>query len=733
MFFLRVAVQQECPLPLSKDRSAQLNRLDPEPGVYVVSRHINMRVIPFLLLAVLLLVLVLGGKQLLYTSAGPTAQAGVLDLRGWKWKQEPTVNLNGEWEFYWKQLWRPSEFWAAQGKLDPDYATVPGPWNGQIVAGQAIGGEGYATYRLRVLLSKQERELAVRVPTINTAYKLWINGRPIAVAGIVGTTAQLSKPQFMPMLSGTPSGQEELELVLQVSNFDHQKGGIRQPIELGFFDAVAREKELSVGFDTLVIGSLLIMGLYHIGLFTARTKEPSTLWFGIFCLLFGLRMSLLGEILLIKLFPKFSWELALVLEYVTAALSLPVFAAFVASLYPKESSRLLNKVLTIVVLTYSVLIVTLPPRLFTQGLWVLQVLVLLGVAYILSIIAVAFARRREGAAVLLVPCMLLGVAIVNDMLFAHELIQTTDRMSAFALLIFVFFQSVLLSIKLSRAFVNEEKLSAALTDLNEGLQEKVRERTLDLEEANEALRMRNEDMVRLEKSRSQLISNISHDLGTPLTTIQCHVEAILDGIVDTEQQREAYLRIIHGKVRGMDRLIEDLFQLSRLEARQVEFKLLPIASDRLMERLFHRYELDARNAGLTYELALRGEAVRRGPYSTVLADPERMHQVYGNLIYNSIKFTPAGGRILVEMTDNGDGIVCRISDTGQGITADDLPFVFDRFYTSNTSRNAHTGGKGLGLSIAREIVEVHGGRIWIERTAPDRGTVVCFSIPAEKA
>ncbi|SDC04738.1 His Kinase A (phospho-acceptor) domain-containing protein [Paenibacillus sp. UNCCL117] len=696
-------------------------------------RHLNMKIIPFLLLALLLFVLALGSRQVVFSPPGPSAEAGVLDLRGWKWKQKPTVRLNGEWEFYWERLLRPADFGRDAVQEAPVFLKVPGPWNGGLVKGEEIGGRGYATYRLRVLLTRQERELAVRLPAINTSYRLWINGRPIAAAGRVGTSDLLSRPQFLPVLAGTPSGQEELELVLQVSNFDHQKGGIRQPIELGWFEAVAREKELSVAFDTLVIGSLLIMGLYQIGLFTARTKERSTLWFGIFCLIFALRMSLLGEILLIKLFPRFSWELAITLEYITSALSLPIFTAFFTSLYPKESSRRLNTVLTVGVMAYTAVIVSLPAYWFTKGLWVLQLLVALGLAHIVSVIAIAFARKRAGAAVLLVPCLLLGAAVLNDMLYAHELIQTTERMAAFALLIFVLFQSVLLSMKLSRAFVNEEKLSEELKGLNGGLQEKIRERTYDLEAANEALRISNEEMSRLEKSRSQLISNISHDLGTPLTSIQCHVEAILDGIVDTEEQREAYLRIIRDKVKSMDRLIEDLFQLSRLEAGQVEFKLKRITSDRLIEHLYRRYELDVHKAGLHYDLIVQGDAPCEGGFSTVQADLDRLHQVYGNLIYNSLKFTRPGGRILVELEDDGVELICRVSDTGEGIKEQDQPFVFDRFYTSNTSRNMRTGGKGLGLSIAKEIVEGHGGRIWIERTGPEQGTVICFSLPAEKA
>ncbi|MED4599837.1 sensor histidine kinase [Paenibacillus validus] len=741
-----------------------------------MNRYLNMRVMPFVLFALLMLSLGLLSPLLFNLSgSAPVAKDGVLDLREWRWEDGQAVRLDGMWEFYWKELRDPDQFAVKSGTspgtspgagLDSSadsragssadshagsstdsspseggerssltHVAVPGSWNGTVVGGRSIEGEGYATYRLRVLLPEPEQaqELALDIPTINTAYRLWINGRMTAAAGQVGTNAETSRPEFVPQLTIADRFASELDIVVQISNYDHQKGGIRQPIKLGLFQSVSREKELSAGFDTLLIGSLLIMGLYHLGLFAVRTKELSTLYFGIFCLLFSLRMMLLGEIVMTKLFPGFSWELELVLEYMTAALSLPVFILFFANLYPSESSRTVNMVFCVALLAYSGVLLALPPFLFTSALWVLQLLVVLGICYILSTVTLAFIRRREGGSLLLFSCFILAAAIINDMMYAHEWVKTTERMSAFGLLVFIFSQSLLLSMKLSRAYVNEEKLSAALTEMNSGLYEKIKERTGDLEQAYEALVLTNGELSRMVTSRSHLISNISHDLGTPLTTIQGYLEAILDGLVDTEEQRERYLRIIHSKVIGMDRLIEDLFQLSQLEARQVEFKKQPLTTERLIERLYQRYELDARNADIHYTLSIRGEAAQAGTFSTVNVDVERLHQVFGNLVANAIKFTPSGGMIQVDMIDNGAEMKVRVLDTGEGIGEDDLPYVFDRFYTSNKSRNSVTGGKGLGLSIAREIVEVHGGRIWIEHTAKGQGTIICFSLPAEKA
>ncbi|MFC6229649.1 ATP-binding protein [Paenibacillus allorhizosphaerae] len=664
--------------------------------------------------------------------AYPRAENGIIDLSDWNWQKDGTLPLNGEWSFSWQQLQQSEADQASeQSQLPAQTIKVPGSWNGTVVDGVPLSGEGYATYRLKIMLPEGEDVLALRVPAVSTSYKLWVNGKAIASAGLLGTTEESAVPQFAPEVAVAPTLHSAMDIVIEVANFSHQRGGLRQPIELGTAKDIIRAKEMAVGFDMLLIGCLLIMGLYHLGLFAVRTKEWSMLYFGLFCLLFSIRMTLLGEIVITKAIPGFNWTLEINLEYLSAALSLPLFILFFSSLYPEESARFMNAAFCIVTVGYSIVIAVLPTLIFTQALVSLQLVVVAAIVYVMSIAVFACIRKREGSGILLISCLVLGTSIVNDMLYAHQLVATTDRMSAFGLLIFIFSQAAMLSIKLSRAFVSVEKLSTELTELNNGLNEKIIERTYDLEQANKALKWSNDELSRMETSRSHLLSNISHDLGTPMTAIQCYIEAILDRMVDTEEQRERYLRVIHSKVVGMDRLIEDLFQLSQLEARQVAFKKEPVTTDLLIERLFARYELDARGAGIAYTLTVFRNGEKDEQFSSVEVDAERLHQAYSNLIFNAIKFTPSGGSIAVEMHDNGSEMLVSVSDSGSGIRPEDLPYVFDRFYTSNKARNDSGGGKGLGLSISKEIVEYHGGRIWVDRTEEQCGTVICFTIPTQ--
>ncbi|MGF7032784.1 signal transduction histidine kinase [Paenibacillus mucilaginosus] len=690
-----------------------------------------------LIISMCLFALVLAGGLAVLRQDGPPAAArqGVLTLDNPE-QLRRGVLLEGEWEMFWGELLTPDDLAAAAPPRQGRPVVLPGTWTGLPSPEGKLPGLGYATYRLRVLLppgTDDSSLLAVRIPPVNSAYRLWVGGTPVASAGEVGTTREASVPQYTKATAMFHSRNAELDIVLQIANFSHAKGGLRQSIELGGVEAVHRSADLAAGFDALLIGSLLIMGLYHLGLFSARPQSWSMFYFGMFCLLFSLRITLLGEVLLVKVLPGLDGELQLTLEYLTAVLSLPLFTRFFSNSFPQESSERYTRLFTLLPGAYALLVIVLPPVLFTRTLILLQLLISFCAVYIITIAARAARRRRTGARFLLVSCLLFFATVISDMLYAHELAVSRDTLSAFGLLFFVFSQSVMLSVKLSRTYVQEEQLTAALTALNSGLHSKVLERTAELEAANGELVRKNEELSRLESSRRRLISNISHDLGTPLTTIRCYLEAIMDGMVDTDEERERYVRLIHGKVLGMDRLIEDLFQLSQLEAGRVVFKFRPVPVDRLAGLLFGRYELDTRNSGIAYDLTVKrtGDEAGRAEFAVVEADMERLHQVFGNLIFNAMSFMSRGGRIEVTVTEDGSEMRCSVRDNGRGIEPKDLPYVFERHYSGRASPGKTSGG--LGLSISKEIVEAHGGRIWIEWSEPGQGTLIMFTIPVHES
>jgi signal transduction histidine kinase len=226
----------------------------------------------------------------------------------------------------------------------------------------------------------------------------------------------------------------------------------------------------------------------------------------------------------------------------------------------------------------------------------------------------------------------------------------------------------------------------------------------------------------MEQARRELFAAISHDLRTPLSSIRVMVEALADGVVDDRETTGRYLQTMSSDVERLSLLIEDLFELARIESGALELRREPIALEEVLASA-----VDSALPGAT----LASVHVELSPSPSLLmleADPQRLNRVLTNLLQNAIRHTPADGAVTVSAAESEDGIVVAVSDTGEGIPEGDLPHVFDRFYRAERSRNRMSGGSGLGLSISRGIVEAHGGRIWIDTTS-EVGTVVKFALP----
>lgn len=241
----------------------------------------------------------------------------------------------------------------------------------------------------------------------------------------------------------------------------------------------------------------------------------------------------------------------------------------------------------------------------------------------------------------------------------------------------------------------------------------------------EELKKSKEKLEAMEKSRQQLFSNISHDLRTPIASIQGYVEAMQDGLIISEDARKKYLERIHSKVFVLNRLIEDLFQLAKLESRQLTFYFKDVKISDLLQSIYKKYELDVKKYNkklIMNKLQFDAENI------FVSIDTDRIDQVFGNLIFNALKYAKGSDSIEISCErKSSEEIVIKIKDNGEGISKDDLPYIFDRFYKAAKSREL-SRGNGLGLSIAQEIVEYHGGSIWVKNN-DHKGCTFYFKLP----
>ena len=243
------------------------------------------------------------------------------------------------------------------------------------------------------------------------------------------------------------------------------------------------------------------------------------------------------------------------------------------------------------------------------------------------------------------------------------------------------------------------------------------EMAAQLEEASERQR-------ELDSLRRNLIAWAGHDLRTPLASVQAIVEALADGLVEDPETADRYLHTAQREIRSLSLLIDDLFELAQLEAGGLRQDLtLNSLSDLISDTMESFSELAARQ-----RVTLKGSA--DPDVDPVLMDAQQIGRVLTNLLGNALRHTPPGGTVQVQASRGEGCVLVAISDTGDGIRADDLPHVFERFYRGEKSRSRATGGAGLGLAIAKGIVEAHGGRISVENLAGQQGARFSFSIPS---
>jgi signal transduction histidine kinase len=230
----------------------------------------------------------------------------------------------------------------------------------------------------------------------------------------------------------------------------------------------------------------------------------------------------------------------------------------------------------------------------------------------------------------------------------------------------------------------------------------------------------------LEEARQGLIAAVSHDLRTPLASLRVMVEAIADGVASDPATVRRYVSSMEREIVHLGKLIDDLFEMARLDAEHVSLRLEPSAIGLLVNETLEAMDAQAARQ----RIALQARVGQNIP--PIMLDPDRIQRVLYNLVQNAIRHTPADGSVIVEVWDRGPDIQVNVCDTGEGIPDTDLPYVFDRFYRGDKSRSRDdaSGGAGLGLAIARRLVETHGGRIWVAQP-PTGGSVFSFTVPKD--
>ncbi len=324
-----------------------------------------------------------------------------------------------------------------------------------------------------------------------------------------------------------------------------------------------------------------------------------------------------------------------------------------------------------------------------------------------------------------------SVFVVTKM---HSLISKHLLIDMFiAIVVILVFTSLMLTQWIHKGVFNPiNELNIAMRKIKEGnfdyaLQTDAKGEIGDLYRNYEDMRLRlkesTEEKRQHEEQNKELISNISHDLKTPITAIKGYVEGIMDGVADTPEKIDKYIKTIYNKANDMDRLINELTVYSGIDNNRIPYNFHRInVADYFGDCVEEvGLDLESKNIELNYSNLVESDTI-------VIADPEQMKKVINNIISNSAKYMDKRhGQIDIRILDEVDSIRVEIEDNGKGIAQKDLQKIFERFYRTDASRNSAQGGSGIGLSIVKKIMEDHGGKIWAT-SKEDTGTIMYFVI-----
>lgn len=621
----------------------------------------------------------------------PKAVEGVLNLSTWHPAQDGTVKLDGQWEFYWKELLEPAELEnseRAKAKENTYYINIPGSWNNYLANGKPVGGDGYATFRLLIIVPKESELMAIRLPSIYTAHKLWINGELVSQQGKVGLSKKDSRAGHYRRVVPVEQRDGRIELVLQVSNFMHRMGGIWSPLFFGDYDEIKNAYDRSMAFDFFMFGVLLSLGLFYSAFYYIKKGDKAALYFGIFCLILSLRVISVGNILIIRFFTQIPQDAVLRLEYLTFYVGIAAFAGYIRSMFPQEVSAKVSTAVKIITLAGTLLIILTEASLFSRVLIVFQVYAILLLTHLLYALLKAVVRKKAEAWCVIISGFVFFGTVVNDILYYNEK-SSVGNLYPLGVMVLAFTQAFLILQRFTTAFSLVETL--------------------------------NMELVKKDRLKNEFLDDVAHGILTPTNGMVGIAEALREENGLNEAQK-ANLELIIANGRRLENLVNDIQDFSKLKNRDIVLKIASLDLNYVVASVL------AICKPLVQRESVRLVNEMPPDVYYVQADENRLYQIFYNLIENAIKFT-ISGHIGISAQRVGPEVEIAVSDTGIGIPAEKLESIFEPYVQINEGNNSKYGGFGLGLYITKKLIELHGGTIEVQ-SEQGRGTRFIFSLPA---
>lgn len=367
----------------------------------------------------------------------PLAKEGLLNASTYDFQSSQPLALNGEWEFYQNELVEPLHSGSNQ-----TFAAFPHRWSDD-------HAQGFATYKLKMMVPKDIPLFALDIPQLYCAYSLWVNGELLAKNGTVGTSRKETTPQWLPQVVPIKGGVDTLSITLQIANYHHSIGGIKMPLYLGLSDRLHEKQHSAHLVNTILLGVLTFIGVFFLGLYAFIKREKSILFFSLLCLTWALRSIFSEQYLAIHWMPWFDWELGVKIEYITLYLTMVWAILAIATIYPLDTNKVVKRILLYPNFLFVFLTMATPALVYTRLLDIYLFLAGALLIYVVFVILRAVLYERYGAWFSVFSIITLATAFGYNYLVYQGAFEFSPLVLYASYLIFFFFLAIALIYQLS--------------------------------------------------------------------------------------------------------------------------------------------------------------------------------------------------------------------------------------------------------------------------------------------
>ncbi|MCF8345982.1 MAG: sensor histidine kinase [Bacteroidales bacterium] len=641
----------------------------------------------------------------------PVAQQGVLDLRNTE-KKTAIHTLNGEWEFYWKTFLLPGQF---DEDVTPDtYGKVPSYWTSYKEEIEDVTGFGYGTYRLRILLPKDFPDsLSLQIPVFDSSYELFLNGSYICGNGKTGRSKQLEEPEYQPYIYSFFNSADTLEIVIQVSNFSHRRGGFWMNMNLGQTDHVLKKNETKKVFNYGLNGILLGTFVLFFAFYFMERENHAFLFFALTTLGVFLRIFHTGFFPVHFLFDQ-SWSLTVKMEYIGLYSALTFGVFYLNELFPSKFMKKMAIANALFFLAASIMVLISPPYVFSYAIYVLYSSVLFFLAYYIYRSFLGTLKKKGEDTVMFFSFSLFLLTVINDILVAQSVHPlNAPYLMPVGFLLFIGIQVLLLMTQWTYNYRQRTIMHEELQHVNLNLESIIDKRTQDLNKTNNELRNALE-------MKNRVFSIIAHDLKSPIASLAQYSDLMVE-----EFGNEKNAEIIH-ELRKLSYssvdLIENLLHWGMKQEDHIQYHAEIVSIAEIVNELYDLFYPSFKNKSITFKQHINEQL-------TGYCDKSLLKIILRNLLNNAIKFTRQNGSVTITAEKTGSEITITLSDTGIGMEKEIIENILNN-HVESTRGTAGEKGTGLGLSVVRDLVKINNGTLRIE-SKPGSGTSVTFSLPGK--